>query len=492
MAELQETELRHLIKSGETTTVELKAAVPRHVEMAERMCGMANAQGGIIIIGVEDSEHKIVGVPDERMATTMDTILRAARINIKPSLVLRPQEPDVYILDGLNVIVVTIPPSGGPVYQSGGVCWVRRGTHTIPLSVMEMLELSNDLGLQDWELQPAYGSSLDDLDMERVNSYLKLRLARSRQGGRFEDVEKALIGMRCAVAMDDGKVTPTNVGLLFFGRYPQLQLIQCEVVCVLFRETIGASRYADRKIIIGPLQELIDEAEAFLNRYIAVGAHIEGWMRVDIPEYAIEVLREAIVNAVVHRDYSKRGESIRVFYYPDRIEIHSPGLLLPGITIELMERGEVPSKLRNPILANLLRDIPGYMERIGSGIRFMVNETQRLGLPKPQFRESSEFVVVFPKATALVTNPTIPEQAEMPWIHQEESNKRVSAAPNVQEDRLTKVVQYVHAYGSITNSQHRELTGVSDRTATRDLETLVERGRLRGIGKRRSRRYELP
>jgi ATP-dependent DNA helicase RecG len=169
------------------------------------------------------------------------------------------------------------------------------------------------------------------------------------------------VGMGCAVVRDGGDVVPTNAGLLFFGYDPQHFIIQGEVVCVLFRETIGASRSADRKIVTGTLQDLIDRAEAFLNRYIAVGARVEGWKRIDMPEYSLEVPREAIINAVVHRDYSKCGESIRVFYYPDRVEVHSPGLLLPGITVEQMERGEVQSKLRNPILAGLLRDIPGYM-----------------------------------------------------------------------------------------------------------------------------------
>jgi len=81
------------------------------------------------------------------------------------------------------------------------------------------------------------------------------------------------------------------------------------------------------------------------SRYLP-GARVEGWRRIDIPEYSIEVLREAVINAVVHRDYSKRGESIRVFYYPDRVEVHSPGLLLPGITGEQMERGECNHTLR--------------------------------------------------------------------------------------------------------------------------------------------------
>jgi len=334
---------------------------------------------------------------------------------------------------------------------------------------------------------------MEDVDMGKVEAYLSQRSMKDRQPGRFENVEQLLIGMGCAVVTDSGTVVPTYAGILFFGHNPQQHIIQAEVACVLFRETVGASRYADRKFVTGTLQELIDGAEAFLNRYIAVGARVEGWKRIDIPEYSSEVLREAVINAVVHRDYSKRGESIRVFYYPDRVEVHSPGLLLPGITIEQMERGEVESKLRNPVLAGLLRDIPGYMERIGSGIRFMLDETKRMGLPAPQFRETSEFIVTFHKAPALLT----PQEQLQPqgtlWGSDEPVRPKVpvQTLPDERESRLIKAMQYAHEHGSITNKAYRELTGVSDRTAYRDLELLVERGRLKSIGQRAARRYVL-
>jgi predicted HTH transcriptional regulator len=106
--------------------VELKVAAPRPVEMAERLGAMANAQGGGVILGVQDTKHKGVGVPDERMAMTVETILRAARQTIKPVLVLDPAEPQVSVLDGKQVVVATVPASRGPSYQSGGLCWVRR------------------------------------------------------------------------------------------------------------------------------------------------------------------------------------------------------------------------------------------------------------------------------------------------------------------------------------------------------------------------------
>lgn len=218
MATLSESELKRLVKGGESNTIELKLAAPRPVEMAERLCGLANARGGMIIIGVEDAKQKIVGVPDDHIAMTIDTILRAARQNMKPALVLEPAEPEIYEIDGKRLVIATVPPSRGPVYQSGGVFWVRRGTHTVPLDVSELLELMGDRGLVDWERQPARGSTLADIDMEKVEAYLSGRSMRDRQANRFGNREQTLIGMGCAIALDGGDIVPTNAGMLFFGR----------------------------------------------------------------------------------------------------------------------------------------------------------------------------------------------------------------------------------------------------------------------------------
>ncbi len=495
MVKLSEQELKMLIKGGETNTVELKLAAPRAVDLAERLCGMANARGGIVIIGVEDSTHKVVGVPDERIGETMDVILRAARQVIKPELVLDPPEPEVYVLAGKKLLVVTISSTDGPVYQAGGIFWIRQGTQTRALNMAELSEMIYDRGLRDWELEPAYNATMENIDLEKVKAFIARRSASGRQSGRFKNIERVLVGMRCAVEVSGGTIVPTNAGILFFGHSPQDHIPQSEVVCVLFRETVGASRYADRKLVTGTLQDLIDGTEAFLNRYIAVGARIEGWKRIDIPEYSIEVLREAVINAVVHRDYSRRGERIRVFYYPDRVEVHSPGLLLPGITVEQMERGEVQSKLRNPVLAGLLSTIPGYIEQIGSGIRFMLDETKRMELPAPQFREMSEFIVTFQKAPALrAPEPRMQYKGGTLWEENEDSPPEVVVQDRRAEQvekRLIQALHYVQEHGFITNGIYRQLTGVTDRTAHRDLEKLVERGRLKGTGQRAARRYVL-
>src|SRR5260370_41595501 len=172
--------------------------------MAERLCGMANAQGGMVLIGIEDSTHEIVGVPDQRSGETLDVIVRAIRQMIKPELVLDPPEPEVYILSGKNVVVATVKPNNGPVYQAHGIYWMRRGTHTVFLSLSELLEMANDRGLVDWEHQPVHSATLEDIDREKVSAYLGQRGTHHRQASRFKDIERVLLGMKCAVTTSTG------------------------------------------------------------------------------------------------------------------------------------------------------------------------------------------------------------------------------------------------------------------------------------------------
>ncbi len=248
-------------------------------------------------------------------------------------------------------------------------------------------------------------------------------------------------------------------------------------------------------------ESVVDSTEVFLNKHMMVGAKIVGWKRIDLPEYPIEALREAAVNAVIHRDYSRTGESIRVFYYSDRVEVHSPGTLLPGVTVEQMEQGKVVSRLRNPILANLLRDVPGYMERIGSGIRLMLNEMRKMGLPPPQFREmGGEFIVTFRNTpisdTGLVGTAPSREDGIQQLMLDALPASATSEIPDKEEltaseQRMMTALRYIQEHGTITNREYCELTGISESTALRDLEAWIARGTLKKVGKRRGRRYEL-
>lgn len=460
--------LQQIIANGETSQVEFKLKPPRPAELAERMCGMANTStGGLIIFGIRDATHDLVGVNRPNEAT--DLILRASR-TAHPTIPLVHDGPVTVIVDGRTLLVVTIPPNSGQLYQASGVFWYRRGSHTVPLTISEITAHLHQSGSLQWETTLCRLARITDLDERQVDHYLSLRTAQSRLNLRHTPRDDLLIGLRCCgIDPQTGKMHPTNVGILMFGIDPQWHLPQTEIVCAHYNDDLGIETFTDRQILRGTATELIDGAARYLMMAMNVSATIVGFTRVDKPEYPLEALREAVVNAVVHRDYSLTSEAIRIFIYSDRIEIHSPGLLPSGISLSSVRALQAPSRPRNPVLAQFLRDVPGYAERIGVGIRLMVNEMQLLGLPEPDFIEQHEFLVTFRNG-------------------QFRTDDHVTSL----NARQLLGLRLVQQRGSIASSDYCRATGVSDRTALRELRDMVDRGILSVRGKTRSARYYLP
>ncbi len=470
--ELTFEELRRLIAGGESTKLEFKINPPRQYELSERICGMANTpSGGIILFGVEDSTGRLVGIADPGAIT--DEILRAARA-LKPPVKLLTSEPVVFKIDGKNIVAIEIPPNKGTLYQCATKGFViRKGTNTIGMSIEEVQERLYTYGLMPWEKNVNPVAGMEDFDPALIERYLALRAERSRRNLRYHSREDLLVGLGCAGPdPQSGLLRPTNTGLLMFAYEPQLFVPQSEVVCIRYADQLGIAKYVDRKNPSGPLPEIIDQVESWLRLNIRVGAEIKGFKRNDLAEYPLEALREASVNAIVHRDYSLVGETVRIFMYSNRVEIHSPGLLLPGITLEDLRNMSAPSKPRNPVLAQFLRDIPGYMERVGSGIRLMINEMREAGLPNPEFVEQHEFVVIFYNGQELQTLEEV--------------------SPSKLNSRQLMGLKLVQERGSISNGEYCLATGTSDRTALRDLADLVEQGILVTKGNKRILRYYLP
>lgn len=338
----------------------------------------------------------------------------------------------------------------------------------MPLSVAEISTYLNAYEPSRWERSFNRETTLAELDPEAVAHFLAAHALARRSRQRHSSSAEVLLGLHAAVRdPETGAVRPTNAGVLMFGYDPQRSLPQSEVVCIKYADTQGIRTYVDRKNFVGTLPELIDQASGFLRQYIRVGATIRGFYREDEPEYPYEALREAVVNAVVHRDYHRSGETVRVFMYRDRVEVRSPGALLPGVSLDDLVALRVTSVPRNPVLASFLRDLPGYMERIGSGIRFMIREMKGLGLPAPEFTEHFDVVVTFRNGGKVVE----PEELNA---------------------RQRKALEVVRVSGSISTSEHCAATGTSPSTGLRDLTELVEQGLLVPRGKRRAKRFYLP
>lgn len=526
--------LEALISKGESNSVEFKVAPPRPSELAERLCGFANSHsGGIVVIGVADQSWEIMGVKSESDA--IDIIMQASRL-CRPPIPILPNQLETMSIRGKNLVIVSIPPNNGTLYQAGGTYWLRRGTKTSPMDTAEVTSFLYQQGHLHWEIQPAFNAELADLDKDKIQAYLDYLASLTKRPPRLSNYIELLLKLKCLVRVNlhtgeqfytvsksdaaentTDAIYPTNAGLLLFGYAPKYHLTQAEIVATYYRDNSGVQRYTDRKTITGTIPEQIDQVESLLRLWTPVGAYVEGFHRVDEPALPLEALREAVVNAVVHRDYSLEGTAVRIFYYPDRIQIHNPGLLPGNISLERLRQGEAPSMPRNPIIASILKDMAGgYMERVGSGIRFMINQMLTLNLPEPEFKEQGEFVITFYKRPEAVTisdyskngNKFVAQtQSEQPnyaanvrtaYVDAGNLAEETSATASAKQvptnlfssaERRQMAMEYVRQNGSISHKQYRELTGAAETTAIRDLEALIANGSLRKVGSGPKRRY---
>lgn len=228
---MDEAQLRQLIAGGETATVEFKSSAARPIDIAERMCGMANNRAdGVIIFGIEDATRSIVGIRNPSL--THDVVLRASRM-IKPAISLSETSVQQWSLDGVTLITVVVPPNAGRLYQYDGACFVRRGTTTVPLSVEEIAAYLNAYEPSRWERSLHRGATLADLDPKAIDRFLAGQSPERQARQRHSSREDLLLGLHAAVQDEEtGVLRPTHAGVLMFGYDPQLHLPQSEVVCI--------------------------------------------------------------------------------------------------------------------------------------------------------------------------------------------------------------------------------------------------------------------
>jgi len=268
-------------------------------------------------------------------------------------------------------------------------------------------------------------------------------------------------------------VSPRVAGLLLFGRDPQRFIPQSVVRVARFQGT-SPLNFIDRLDCTGTLPEMVDEAERFVRRNTRVAAKITGFERRETTEYPYPAVREAITNAVAHRDYWRRGVEVRVSVFADRVEVQSPGRLPPPLTVSTLGDEHV---LRNRLIAELLFNIR-YIERWNTGILRMRRWMQEHGLQEPVFEEIGQtFRVTFygpgDNILDLIPEEGVTDLREL----------------GLNERQIEALRLMVNEGKELTNRQHREMFGITDRTARRDLNGLVAAGQARRIGQGRDVRY---
>ena len=410
---MRRTDLDLLIRQGEGGTVEFKERVSQ--SLARQFAGFANAAGGKVLLGVDDT-GSVVGVEDSN----------ALRARIQD--LARNCDPPVQIVVEPvgRVIVIHVRESEDKPVQCADGFFARQGAVTQKLTQREIRDFFRTEGAIRFDLTPCPRFRYpDDFDRDRFDAWLRLSDITGEPA-----VEEVLLNLGVAERAGD-TLRFRNAGVLFFAREPRRFFRDAYLTCFLAK---GGDRtyMLDRGDYGQGIVRDIEDALRFVARNTRTAQRIEGLKRDEISEYPMNAVREAITNAVMHRDWFFEGANVFVEVYSDRLEIVSPGSLPTGMTTaDLGSR----SVRRNPLVSDLLHRI-GYIEKAGTGIRRIREETERHGCPQPTFAPDRFFTVTFRPRPEV--RPADDEAAEGPGT--EGKTPRVTAPvgdPTPQVERPT-------------------------------------------------------
>jgi ATP-dependent DNA helicase RecG len=462
LSSLSTAEIDALLEQGPHDHAAFLSAAVNQRAIAETLAALANANGGLALLGVTAK-----GAPQKQSDLTKarERVIEATLLTDPPLILPSAQ---ISAASGGDVVVVNVPPGLPHIYNVQGLYLTRTAAQNRPLTTPELRRLLLERSDAGFESLPVDGATLADLDPAHIERYLE-RIAVAPD----EAPVAALLARGCVAQPIGGEAAPTAAGLLLFGRQPQRFLRSAEIICVRYAGGDMSDEFV-RQDLTGTLPDQLRQAEAFVVSNMRRGMKIAGLRRDETTEYPLPVVREAIVNAVAHRDYSVRGEGIRLLMYDDRLEIYSPGRLPGHVTLANLKDERYS---RNESIVAVLSDL-GYIERLGYGIDRMIAAMQEAGLPEPLFEETTAgFRVTLTSAGDALVSPQ-PEQQR--WAHQ------------YLNDRQERALAHVQATGRITNSELQELVpDVSAETIRRDLADLVDKNMLIRIGSKKATYYIL-
>jgi ATP-dependent DNA helicase RecG len=452
--------LTDLVNRGSGTLVEYMPE-PDVEAMAETLVAFANSDGGTIVVGVDDKGRPTgTAYPDE-----LEEALLAAAARCRP-----PIQTDWQQEETRAGVVILIRISRSPELHSldDGRVLVRAGAANRPLSGGQIRQLAATKSSGDYESETVPSAGRDDLDEAIIAAYLEKRAERTRRASNIP-----LDDLLTDIGALDGRGRPTVAGLLLFGSNPQAFLPQSGLTFVRFvgtepRGEDGLAGYGRREEIGGPLAQVVERTWAVLLEEMHVGAVVKGLERQERTEYPPFAVREALVNAVCHRDYRLRGRRIEIRKFADRLEIISPGGLPGFITLDNIVEEHFS---RNPLVVAGLYQW-GYIEELGLGVDRMIEEMTQAGHPPPEFKDTPYAFTV-----------TLSNVRQRPPVQRWE---------RVMNERQAKALTYIRENGRITNREYRHICpGVSPETLRLDLADLVERGLLLKIGAKKGTYYIL-
>ena len=383
------TELIEKIMLGEDATIEFKREMPRRGSMADEIAAFANTRGGVILIGVDDNSE-IVGLDLQQLNRVEKTVVEICEDSIEPAV---PIFTEKLRIDDKNILKIEVPRSLF-VHKTSNGYFARQGSSKREMPTDQLARL----------LQSRSQARIITFDEQLVPNTHKGTLKESLYR-RFitedatEDMIEDLLLKRTLLVEEGRDIRASVAGVLMCHDTPDDYLYNSFIQAVYYRGKVKDANYQiDAKDFRGPLDEQIIDAFKFVQKHNAVSARKEIG-RIDQPQYSMRAVFEAIVNAVVHRDYSKSGSKIRLFMFRDRLELYSPGALANTLTIDKLRYSQAT---RNELLARLLSEIAlddrdgkqvkrrHFLERRGEGVGIILNESEQLSGKTPVYELFNE------------------------------------------------------------------------------------------------------
>ena len=379
------TELTEKIYLGEDSTIELKRELPSRDDLADEIAAFANANGGVILIGVDD-DSEIVGMDRQDLDRTERTVVEICRDNIDPMVHIVTKKLRI---DDKNLLKIEVPRSPF-VHKTSNGYFIRQGS-----SKREMT--TEQLGRLLQSRSQAHRISFDEqfvpnTHKDTLKETLYQRFITEGATNR-EKIEDLLLKRRLLVKEGE-EYRASIAGLLMCHDSPDDYLYNSFIQAVFYNDMERDANYQiDAKDFRGPLDQQIVEAFKFVERYNQVSARKEIG-RIERSQYSMRAVFEAVVNAVVHRDYSKTGSKIRLFMFTDRLELYSPGALANTLTVDDLRYNQAT---RNELLARLLSETTlgddmgaqvvrrHFLERRGEGVGIILNESEMLSDKTPVY-----------------------------------------------------------------------------------------------------------
>ena len=465
-----------MIPKNETLTVEFKSDLKRYSdrELVEEIVGMANTEGGVLYLGVEDN-----GQPTGVHENHKDPIGLAAMLaNMTvPSISVR---AEIIRENDTDIMKIEIPISRTVVATSAGKTLRRRlnaegNPENVPMYPYEIPSRLSELSLLDYSAQPLSGASQDDLD---PNERIRLRkIIQNRQGGEKnllqltdEELDRALR----LTTEKEGKIIPTVTGMLMIGKEERLKVLMPTVRTDF--QVLEGTTVRMNETMFGPLLDVFERIETYVNAWNPEREMEYGLFRLPIPEFDRNAFREGLVNAFCHRDYTMLG-SVRVLIDDEGLTISSPGGFIDGVNLKNLLTVEPHG--RNQVLADALKRV-GLAEKTGRGIDRIYEGSIIYGRPWPDFSETTS------RCVKLYIQRAKPDITFTKMIVDEQN--RIGRAFSIYPLMILSALKNERR---ATVERLAEITNLTEARIRTSIENLVERGLIEVVGNGKNRAYIL-